>query len=652
MFRRLASVTGVASRLMAVTQQVRHIGPRQYAPKGYREAAGRVPMSPEFGEECNDLAKIAHQSKNFGDAISLYDRCLAMRREVHGPIHEKCAATLFNLGRCFIDMKEFGAAENALTESAAIYEQVEGPNSLKYAESLALLALSYAQLKFLDESEKAFKDSIRVYRDVLYNHKDNSWLPSSREIIKEPNLHPLSSVAHALADCSTLFLLRGHERQSLQFLEEALEIRRFLYSRHQKFRPMIAQTLNKICEIKKALNDAIGAEAAISECIEICLATMGKDAPGTAHAVSSKAGLLIAKKQFREGLKLYEESTTTYGITLGKDHPIFAQELVKLGRAQELVEDFATAEKSYRRGLEILKSVTGESSPQVAEASTYLGNLLIRKMDLDGGIAAIREAVKIRKAIDRNDPQLAFMYQKLGEAYAMKQETHAEAYFLLSIDRFRDNAKVEPLQKTFMSDVLDDLGLYYLEFKHIEKAEQCLKESLDIRMELLGDSHATVAYSYSNFALLYLAKQDHKNCESMCSSALEVYLRTARTNTVAQADVHTTWGQCLSQQKKFKEALEKHEKALNFRRLRGDTMDNAVAESLNHIARIHAAMKNYPLATKNLMEAKRILQRFPADAARTLRTEIQITESQIPVENWAVPQEIESGAATDKETPK
>lgn len=587
-------------------------------------------MTPEFGEECNELAKVAHQSKNYGDAITLYDRALAMRRDVHGPIHEKCAATLHNIGRVFLDMKEYGAAENALTEAAAIYEQLDGATSLRYAESLALLALAYTHLKFLDEAEKAYKDAIKVYRDAVYNHKENSWLPTSTEPIKEPQLHPLSSAAHALADCASLFLMRGWEHRAITFLEEALEIRRFLYARHNKYRPMIAQTLNKLAELKKSINDATGAEMAITECLTICIETLGRDNAATAAATSTKASLLVAKKQYREGLKLYEESSTTYAVALGKDHFLFGQELVKLGRAQEFCEEFGLAEKSYRKGIEIVKKAMGPDSLQVAESNTFLGTLLIRKMDIDGAVELLRDAVRIRKQINREDPQLAFLYQKLGEALALRRDIDAEPYFLLSIDRFRDNAKIEPMQRTFLTDVLDDIGLFYLDYGHLDKAEPCFKEALDLRIEVLGQDHATVAYSYSNFALLYLHREDHKNCEVFCQSALDLYQKSAKTNVVAHADVHTTLGQCLHRQKKNKEALASFEKALNIRRIRGESMEMATAESLNHIARVYLSMKDYPKAAKHVHEAKLLAAKFPPEMTKQLRSDIQMTEKQLP----------------------
>ncbi|ORC84676.1 uncharacterized protein TM35_000421340 [Trypanosoma theileri] len=621
--------------------QQRAIGPRQYAPKGFREAAGRAPMTFEFGEECNDLAKVAHQTKNYGDAISLYDRALTMRREKYGPIHVKCAATLHNIGRVFLDMREPGAAENALTEAAAIYEEVEGKQSLRYAESLALLALAYTHLNFLKEAEKAFRESIKIFRDVSYNHAANSWLPDNANTtaaaaaLTEPQKHPLASAAHALADCAQLFLLQKEEHRAIAFLEEALEIRRFLYSRHNKYRPIIAQTLNKLCEVKKTINDATGAEMCINECLDICIATLGRDAPATAQATSSKAALLAARRQFREARRLYESSCQIYAKALGQDSVLYGMELVKLGRIEELCEAYITAQKTYERGIEILRAALGPQAPQLAEAYTFLASLLIKRQELDRGIQLLHDAVRLRKASNPKDPQLAFLYHKLGDAYAVRRESHAEAYFLLAIEQFRMNATIEPLQRTFLTDVLDDLGLLYLDFHHYTKAERCLREALNIRIEMLGETHATVAYSYSNFALLHLHREEVTECEKMCNLALDMYTKTARSNVLAQADVYTTYGQCCHLQKRYREAIEWHEKALNIRRTRGETCETATAESFNHIARVYISMKQYAQATRYLAEAKKIAFQFTAAFAQYLRQEVTKTEQQIPpMEEW------------------
>lgn len=132
--------------------------------------------------------------------------------------------------------------------------------------------------------------------------------------------------------------------------------------------------------------------------------------------------------------------------------------------------------------------------------------------------------------LNQSDPQLVFLYQKIGDAYALRRETHAEAHFLLATDPLKAGAKLEPIQKTLMMDVLDDLRLFYLDFKHYDKAEKCLMESLDTRIELLGENHATVAYSYTTFGVLHPQRQEYNECVTMCEAALDMHRQTSCSN--------------------------------------------------------------------------------------------------------------------------
>lgn len=73
-----------------------------------------------------------------------------------------------------------------------------------------------------------------------------------------------------------------------------------------QYKPIIAQTLNKLCEVRKAIGDIVGAEMAIDECIKICKETLGREHAATAAANSSKASLCVGKRRFREALQFYE----------------------------------------------------------------------------------------------------------------------------------------------------------------------------------------------------------------------------------------------------------------------------------------------------------------------------------------------------------
>lgn len=610
--------------------QRRSVGSRQYAPKGFREAAARLPMSPEFAEEAFALGKTAHQTKNYGDAVALYDRCLQVRRETLGPISLPCAEVLYQIGRVFIDMREFGAAENALTESSAIYEEKLTTQSEKYAQSLALLAYCYTHLKFFGEAEKGFTEALATYKGLFYNHRANRWVPDDSDPPKDPNLHPLSSVAHCLADSAALHISQGNESQAVSNLLDALEIRRYLYSRHPKFKPMIAQTLNKLAEIKRAQNDAHAAEQYANECLEICVETMGRDSPATASAVSTKGGLLAAKKKYKEAIKCFEESATTYAMTLGKDNALVGSEFVKLARVQEMGEMFKDAEKSFLKGIDILKKATGEKSVPVAEANTYYAMYLMKKTQYDEAALLLKGAAAVRKAADPNDPALASVYHRLGECLAIRKDNDAEAYYLLAIEQYTTNAIKEATQRTIMTDVYDDLGLYYLAQKHVDKAEAAFKKALDIRVESIGDTHPTVAYSYSNFALLYLEKQDAKNCITMCDMAISNYQQCRNNQSdLAFADVYTTRAQCHESQRQYDEALNWYFKALEIRRIRGETTEPATAESLHQISKVYIKRKEYANALKFLTEAKKLATKC-GTATTELRQQILATEESIP----------------------
>ncbi|RNF02828.1 TPR-repeat-containing protein [Trypanosoma rangeli] len=128
--------------------------------------------------------------------------------------------------------------------------------------------------------------------------------------------------------------------------------------------------------------------------------------------------------------------------------------------------------------------------------------------------------------------------------------------------------------------------------------------------------------------MLYLHREDTENWEKMCQTAFDMYAKTARSNVLPQADVYTAYGQCCHLQRRLQEALKWHEKALNVRRTRWESGEPATAESLNHIARVYVAMKQYASATKYLAGGKKVAYEFTAELTQYLRREVAKTEQQ------------------------
>lgn len=595
---------------------------------GLSQASMRLPMSEIAAEQFNSLAKTAHQANNFRDAISLYDRVLAYRREKLGGTHPDVAATLHNIGRVFIDTRQPEQAEAALAEACMIYEKHHGKDNIKYADSQAILAVAYRDMGNYVEAEKHFKESLRTFRREVYDSVNNSWIPADKKVPDQPNLDPLATVAHILNDTAVLFINEHQLERAISFIEDSLEIRRFLYTGNAKFKPMIAQSLTKYSEIKRALGDINAAELAINECLDICYDTVGRSSPATAAAMSSKGNVFAVKQQFREALKCYEEAATTYAGAFGKESPLVASEFLHIGRMQEMLDDTTAAVASFNKALDFTRKTLGTEHVQIAEANAFLASVHMKRSENDHAIPLLRDAVRIRTKINPNDPALAFVYHKLGDALAAKQDAEAEAHFLQAIEIHRSyNTDTQML---LMTDCLDDLGLHYTQFRHYEKAEEVLMEALQTRLRIQGDVSPTVAYSYSNIALLRLAQENFEEGAKSAENALSVYGKIDKGDVhLAMADAHCTLGQCYAGMKDLLKAKKALHTAIEMRRVRGEVAIIAVAEGLNELARVNIQLGDTGEASDQVDEAANIAARYPV-ATVVLRNEIDKTKRMFP----------------------
>lgn len=619
--------TFVAPQLTNSTRTQMLPGGRSYHRTGPKKASMELAMSPELAEQCNQLAKTAYQTRNLKDALSLYDRVLSYRATADGIKSERYAATLHNIGRVLCDLKNFKGAEQALTEACAIYQELFGEGNLKYADSLGLLGSVYRDLNLFDEAEASFKSALLAYREHVFNHERNSWLPAEGTLPPDqPNESPLSTVAHILADAAMLFMLQDQLDRAAAFLEEALDIRRFLYSKHAKFKPMIAQTLSKLAEIKRALNDITFAEMYINECVEICVETLGRDSPATAAAISSKGNVLAVKQQFVEAKKCYEEAATTYAMAFGKTNPLVGLEMIHIGRMQEMSNDFVAADNSYIKAIEISTQALGADNVQVADALQFRASLCIRKMDHQSAIPMLREAIRIRGAKDTPDPALAALYHKLGDALASLHDPEAEAQFLQAVETHRQIAafgktdKSKEIHELMATDVLDDLGLHYVQFKHYDRARECFEEALEYRKKVYGEIHPTIGYSHSNLSVMYMGEEKYDKCEKECLDALAVYEKVTGDTWMAVGDVRMQLGQCYRMMKKYDSALEHLEKALNMRRIKGEVADISCAETLLQLAMLRIDMGVRQEANKHIAEGLQICDKH-SSATGSLKSE-------------------------------
>jgi tetratricopeptide (TPR) repeat protein len=416
-----------------------------------------------------------------------------------------------------------------------------------------------------------------------------------------------------------------------------------LYDKNSKFRPIIVKTLLALAEILKLKNDGRGALDAAEEAVKIARECMAADSPALAQALTVLAGLLIASRRRKGVVDLYTEAIGIYRTVYGADHPTVGSELLWLGKAQETFNELRMAEKTMAHGVAILRKAGEKYRIRLAEGIAMLANLKKRLSKHPEAVELYREAITIRKAINVDDPQLAFLNHKLGEVLSVMQSPDAEAYFLLSIEQFRSDipegvtdaqeqiARGSLRNILFMTDVLDDLGLFYLSFHHYEKAEKCFSESLDLRMKNVGPSHPTIAFAYSNFSLLHLHRESYEDCVKMGRAALDMYKGWHEQNTqlsLAIADAQLTLGNCALRQNKLNDALTYFEEAESTRKKYNESL--AAAEAASRVARVLVGLKRFKAAVRKISEARRLVAEFDPSVVQSIKEDLKDIESRIP----------------------
>jgi len=322
--------------------------------------------TPTHSDALHLLGVIAHQRGQFGRAVNLIKRAVAMAPD---------AGTYYcNLAEaCRMAGDNKGSLESARKAVSLIPHSPDAHNHLG-------LALQMQGL--FEEAIVAFKDAIElrsdfalaqnnlggVYREL--NRPDEA-LAAYREAVRlAPNL-PL-----ALSNLGQALLEKGEKDESEKYCKEAVRLAPTF--------PEGLSNLGNVLRAKDNLKDA-------KDCYRIAL----KMRPNVAMIHGNLGQALQQEGNLDEAIKCYEQATA-----LDSKSSRFESYLAS---AYAEKDNHAEAIKHYRRALEL--------KPDFAEAYNGLGSVLHEQGDFKGSIASYEEALRLK-------PNFADAFSNLGGAYA------------------------------------------------------------------------------------------------------------------------------------------------------------------------------------------------------------------------------------------
>ena len=208
-----------------------------------------------------------------------------------------------------------------------------------------------------------------------------------------------------------------------------------------------------------------------------------------------------------------------------------AEALHLLGIAQRRMDEAEAAEETLREALRLRRQVYGDRHEEVAATWNALGTALAHQGKFAEAERAYEQALEMRRRLHGEDHELvALSLSNLGDlAYDQGRERDEAAerqeLLLLAEGRFREAVRIDRAalgEHLDLATVLNNLGMTLRELGRDQEAEESLRESLDMRRRLHGESHPQLATSLNNVGTLLYDRGDYLAAAELFQEAFDM----------------------------------------------------------------------------------------------------------------------------------
>jgi serine/threonine protein kinase/tetratricopeptide (TPR) repeat protein len=348
-----------------------------------RETAGPEPLAEALAQ----FGDASRQVDGADDAQRALTRALALRRQVHGPMHLQVAQVLQSLAFVRHEQGEYADAESLHRQALHLRRSLAAPRSEDVLNSLAGLAQAL-------RSQSRYGEAEAVYREVL---------ATRRAIL--PARHP--RVIHALRQLAQVLNYQNRNDEAERLFREALSAADAVLG------PVHPDTIGVVNDLASLLHDRrkYGEAEGLYE-----RAVRASRAEGNATDLSTQVNNLATlyedQGRFAEARPLYEESLDLRRRARGARHPAVGTALNNLGRLHATLGNLPQAEHLLREALSI-RLESGATHVLTARTKYNLGR--IRRMR-----GAPRDAIVLL------DEALAVQHARLAEGHPHALATRLE----------------------------------------------------------------------------------------------------------------------------------------------------------------------------------------------------------------------------------
>lgn len=231
-----------------------------------------------------------------------------------------------------------------------------------------------------------------------------------------------------------------------------------------------------------------------------------------------------------------------------------------------------------RNALQIAKSENDER--MIAQAYQTMGNSFWHLDNYQKAIEAYLSCVELRKTFSNKLP-LSRTYNSLGIAYKnLSDFDNSIKYHELSL-KIREQYPDDEL----IAASLNNLGSTFLKKHDYQNSLNYYLRSIDVKQK----ANLPMTNAYTNVGLIYTKLNDYQNAEKFYQKALEL-----SESANQKSYVLTLYGNLFLEQQQYPQALQKYQKAAEYRQKMKNDLD--LSASYQNIGIVYKRMKDYAKA--------------------------------------------------------
>jgi len=339
----------------------------------------------------------------------------------------------------------------------------------------------------------------------------------------------------------------------------------------------VALDLSEVAECHRILSQYKESENAFIEAIETLEKVDCIKSSLYAESVHNLAELYVKMGHHKKAKPLYKKSLDLTKILHGFDHINVAYVLNSIGELYFYDDNYATAEKHFKKALKIVNNADGSDLQ-----SAILGNL-------------------------------AEVYRALGKY------NEAEAHYEMACKIAKKSLGVKHPDYALL---LNNLAAFYNDRCRYTDAIRFYEESLQMTKNVYGGKHPDYARTLNNIALLYVETGRYMSAESRYKEALNIVGKKFADHHPEVAETLNNLGALYFHMRRYNDAEPLLKRALNIdKKIYGQDHSN-VATQLGNMGKLYIAMnchaKAKPLLKKALKITKNVFGANHPDTARQM----------------------------------